>query len=181
MFKQALSTLRRIGGKRSQKGFTLIEVLIGVTLLTIITAAGFVTLASAMNAQAVSNKRTTAVSLANTVMENAKGTATKYQFAMDTGGNLLPYFDYAAYAYANPGTNVLDEVLSSIPSNYMVAALDDQGNIVNDKVYGIPWNIEVTPDIPQTSGVDAGIQKITIIIFFNNQEVYRLADFKTNR
>lgn len=164
---------------RKQQGFSLVEVIIGIVLLSIISVAAFESISTAVNGGTVSNKRTTAVSLANTIMENAKGPANTYQFGMDTSGNPLPLVDY---------TSSLSTVLSSLPAGYQVNTLDNQGNMVANAIYGVPWDIKETPaqyynqpQINQSNTFDSGIQKITVIIVFNGKEVFRLADFKVNR
>jgi hypothetical protein len=99
-------------------------------------------------------------------MENVKVNAclTKYQFASGS---------YARYGVLK----------STIPSTYQVWTLDSNaipkydGDALNYYIYGIPCNVTTG----QADSTDAGIQKVTIIIRYNNQEIYRLADFKVNR
>lgn len=149
--------------------------LVAVFILAVVGTAGILALTGATNSRMQSDVRTTAVSLADTVMENIKGDSTTYQFALDQNGNPLPFVDYTS----SPG-------LPAMPTGYQVSTVDNNGALVPGKIYGIPWNLEPTPTqyynqpIP-TSYIDSGVQKVTIIISFNNREIFRLADFKVHR
>jgi prepilin-type N-terminal cleavage/methylation domain-containing protein len=149
-----------------ESGFTLVEVIAAVFILAVVGSIGVVSLTTATKSRVQTDVRTTAVSLTDTIMENVKVNAglTKYQFASGS---------YARYSVLK----------SSLPADYQVWTLDSNATPRNDSdtlnyyVYGLPCNVTTG----QADSTDAGIQKVTIIIQYNNQEIYRLADFKVNR
>ena len=146
---------------KKKNGFTLIEVLVSVFILALVGTIGILALTAAINSRMQSDVRTTAVSLADKIMETAKGDSTSYQ------SNSNPA-DYSSAIPAGFNANY---------PGYQVYTLDNSGSQAADKVYGLPWNL--TSNLPDT--VDSGIQKVTIIIKYNNQETFRLADFKVDR
>jgi prepilin-type N-terminal cleavage/methylation domain-containing protein len=152
--------------RRAESGFTLVEVIAAVFILAVVGTIGVLSLSAATKSRAQTDVRTTAVSLTDTIMENVKVNSglTKYQSASGS---------YARYSVLK----------STIPSTYQVWTLDDSGvpkydsDALNYYIYGIPCNVATG----QAESTDSGIQKVTIIILYNNQEIYRLADFKVNR
>jgi prepilin-type N-terminal cleavage/methylation domain-containing protein len=160
--------------KQRENGFTLVEVLVGLMILAIVGTAGLVALTGATKARFQADVRTTAVSLADTILESVKGNSTEYIFA-DVNSNYIA--DYSV---------VLDSI--SKPSNYQIHTLDNTGASFNGKIYGLPWNIKPSPTSDYNKPVynlsnktDPGIQKVTIIVLFENKEIFRLVDFKVHR
>jgi prepilin-type N-terminal cleavage/methylation domain-containing protein len=161
--------LLTVSKRISERGYTLVEMLVAMFVLAVVGATGLLALTGATNARMQSNTRTTAVSLADSAIETIKGSATPYQIAQDISGNPLPFVDYTGS-------------LPEIPSGYQFCTLNNAGNRVNDKVYGIPWDITTNqPAYGAANPEDPGIQKVTIIVMFNSRETYRLADFKVDR
>jgi hypothetical protein len=147
----------------------MVEVLVAIFVMAVVGATALLALTGATNARMQSNTRTTAVSLADSGIETIKGITTPYQIAQDVNGNPLPFVDYTSY-------------LPEIPSGYQICTLNNAGNRVSDKVYGVPWNITLNQAAYSTANpVDPGIQKVTLIVLFNGKEIYRLADFKGHR
>jgi prepilin-type N-terminal cleavage/methylation domain-containing protein len=159
---------------KRHRGFTLIEVLVGIAIVATVGTSGLIGLMGATRARFHSDVRTTAVSLADTLIENVKGYSTTYLFATPASNYVA---DYSAILAA-----------VSVPAGYTIRTLDNAGSQVNGKIYGLPWNIKPSPtsDYDQpvynlANKTDPGIQKVTIIVFFDNQEIFRLADFKVHR
>jgi len=148
--------------QKKSRGFSLIDVLIGTALLAIIGVAVFSALTTAIKATFEADVRTTSVSLAKSLMENVKGNL-EYEFTNASNLNA----DYSA---------ALSSILP-IPENYKISTIDQSGNKVDNKIYGVPWNLASN----SPSNLETGIQKITIIVEFKNKEVFRISDFKVNR
>jgi prepilin-type N-terminal cleavage/methylation domain-containing protein len=72
MLKKLFARLSRIGGKRGQKGFTLVEVVISIALIGIVGAAVFMGLGTASNVLLNTDARETAKNLAETRLEIVK-------------------------------------------------------------------------------------------------------------
>ncbi|GEM_PF-1089296 len=160
---------------RGQHGFTLVEVLVAVFMLAVVGTIGLLALAAATQSRVQSDMRTTAVSLANSIMETVKGNATEYQIVGDTDADKMAEY-----------SSVLTSI--SIPDGYQIYSDNKTGGAEAGKIYGLPWNIKPTPTSSynkpvynQTNPTDPGIQKVTVIVQYNNEEIFRLADFKVDR
>jgi prepilin-type N-terminal cleavage/methylation domain-containing protein len=146
---------------KRQSGFGLVEVLAGLVLLSVIGVAGFSALTTTSKVTEQSNQRVTARSITVSQMDSVL--AADYIYSATNS--------VAEYSFTQP------------QSGYSVSTLDRSGNRVNDKIYGIPWNLSSSsvyspgPSDP----IDPCLQKITIIISYQNNEIFRLVDFKTNR
>ena len=169
---------------KGERGFSLIEVTLGMLVMLVLTVAFFRALDTAILARHQANVRTTATSLADGQIERIK--AGPYSVAHDGIGSYL--FE-----------------LSSIPSGFQLATLadpydedsaavvtytDPDTGIEYGVIYGIPWDID--NDAPWTQATpieDPGIQRIAVVVESNNfpksggtfREVFRLADFVVNR
>lgn len=166
LLRKLQNLLKRPPGRpHSESGSTLVEMLVAIFILSVVGGAALLALTGASDARMMSDVRTTAVSLADTNMENIKGDATPYKNA--TGS----FADY---------TNALTfpAGLSQGANGYRVFTLDNTGNPVSDCVYGIPWNISTKQAV---TGADPGIQKVTIIVEYNGNNIFQLSDFKVNR
>jgi len=153
---------------RSEKGFSLIEVAIGIAVLSIL-AVTF--LLAVQNSAAIShqaNVRTTAEKLAVSQMETIKS------------GSYIIAQDYQA-DYTS--------TMTALPTGFRIKTLDKYSNSVADYIYGVPWDITNSVLWSETAPLDPGIQKITIIVESNSEfnsdgvytEIFRLTDFKVNR
>lgn len=138
---------------RTEKGFTFIEVLVALVVLSVTVLAFMAGLQTATEARALAQTWTTAESLASSMIESVK--ADPYVAA--SSGSVASY-------------SVIDA-----PSNFTIATLNRNNNQMDGIVYGIPWN--TVTNAPYT-GTDPDIQSITVIILFGGKEVFRLKDFK---
>ena len=128
-----------------EKGVSIIEVLIALTLLSIIAIPFLSGLATASKASSIADERGTAQSLAQSQLEYVKSQS---------------YIDHA-----DPGHG-------------------DYGLIVAPTVYSIELiDVPVDPDTcqPLSSGQDNGVQKITVVIRHQGEEVLTLEGYKVNR
>jgi len=128
-----------------EKGVTLIEVLIALTLLSIIAIPFLSGLATASKASFIADERGTAQSLAQSQLEYVKSQS---------------YIDHADPGYGDYGLIVA-------PAIYSIELID----------------VPVDPDTgqPLTSGQDNGVQKITVVIRHQGEEVITLEGYKVNR
>jgi len=136
---------------KSEKGFTLIGVVIAVAILGVI-AVGFLSgLAGASRALFTADERTTANNLAESQMEDVKN---------------QPYIDYSADPH-----DVYNTISPPTGSGYSVnlTAVPFEPNT------GLDYN-QVGGIFVQ----DDGIQKITVAIDHHGREVMILEDYKVN-
>ncbi len=151
-------------------GYTLVEVLIAVAIIAALGVAVLTALTTATKARAQADVRTTAVTIAVTTIEAVKNQSYPYKWAPGS----LTGADYT--------DAWVDMIKNNYPDNFLLFTLDNDGNQVADKVYGLPWNLDDNvPVYGGTNPADPGIQKVTVIIQYNGEEIYRLADFKVYR
>ena len=143
----------------NSQGVSLIEVLVALAILGAIAAAFLGGLSTAFKADIIADERSTAQSLAQSQMEYVKS----QRYIPAPQGGEAPYF----------------KIGLSDP-DYLVKSIDRAGNIDPiGYIYirGIPWN----PVTGQQSYTDDRIQKVTIVVEHNGEEVLRLEDYKVDR
>jgi type II secretory pathway pseudopilin PulG len=139
---------------RSEKGVSLVEVVIALGLLGLIATSFLMAIFVATKSIAIADERTTAESLARTQLESIK----QQDYPDDPG---------SATQYAR-----ID--LSENP-HYSIGSINE--SLVPDPdIWGIPWdNINNGP-----APSDRGLQKITLIIYHDDSEVFTLEGFKVD-
>jgi prepilin-type N-terminal cleavage/methylation domain-containing protein len=153
---------------RSEKGFSLIEVIISILIVAILAVGLMQGLNVAIIARDTANTRTTSESLAVSQIEKIKS---------------------GPYSVAQAGTGNYTSTIPSLANGYRFASVSADNNTVVNSLFGIPW--DVVNDVPWTATTpsDPGIQKIIIIVQSNRgnasngayKEIFRLIDFKVNR
>ena len=138
---------------KNQCGLSLVEVLVSLAIIGLTSAVFLSGLQTGSKATQLSDVHTTARSLAASQMDTIKSAG---YIAAPSGG-------VAAYTP------------TSLPNGFQIYTLDRSNNQVSGQIYGIPWN--TTANAAYT-GSDPGIQKVAIIIKYNNAEVFRLMDYK---
>jgi prepilin-type N-terminal cleavage/methylation domain-containing protein len=151
---------------KSEKGFTLIEILIAMVILSLVGVVLLLSLQTVTRVRVQVATRTTAEGLATSQMETIKAAV----FIKSEGG-------IAVYPLGQPE-------IDAMPSGfrYKTANSDNSVAPVENIIYGIPWNI--TTD--NSSVTDTDIQKITVIVESNNEltnpagwkQIYKLIGFK---
>ena len=151
--------------KENERGFTFIEVLIAMLIMSVFAVTFLAGLAASSRAVIVADERTTAESLARSQMEYVKIDAYKaVSDPTQTGSyKMIP----------------LSEM--DISSGYSIWSAGRGGTEV-EGVVGVPWNeytdSEWTVSAPSP---DTGIQKVTLIIKHGERTVLTLEDYKANR
>jgi prepilin-type N-terminal cleavage/methylation domain-containing protein len=153
---------------RSEKGFSFIEVMIGIAILGILSSAFMMAIMNGTMVSHQANVRTTAEKLAVSQMETIK-----------SGSYLIAQAGQADYTAA----------VASPPTGYRIDTLDNASNPVTGHIYGIPWDIANNAKWTGTQPLDPGIQKVTIVVQSNAElnshgvykEIFTLTDFKVNR
>lgn len=131
---------------KSEKGMSLIEVLIALAILGLVAAAFLSGLTTASKALIIADERTTAESLARTQMESVK--QQPYEFADD-------------YNPEDLGSGeVTYEKIDEIPDGYSIWSVNRAGDTVEDIIYGVPWDSQAN----QPSTTDVGLQKIRLVV-----------------
>jgi prepilin-type N-terminal cleavage/methylation domain-containing protein len=159
----------RMKQTETERGFSLVEVTIGILILAILGVTFMQAVSTAIMTRNKADVRTTAQSLAESQIEQIK--SGPYFVTQSTEGNMGNYTD----------------TISTLPHGYRFATLDTSNNIVTDHIYGLPW--DVTTDTLWVTTSDPGIQKLTIIVQSSvdvtskgvYKEIFRLIDFKVNR
>jgi prepilin-type N-terminal cleavage/methylation domain-containing protein len=153
---------------RSEKGFSFIEVMIGIAILGILSSAFLMAIMNGTMVSHQANVRATAEKLAVSQMETIKSG---------------PYF------IAQSGQADYTSAVPAPPSGYRIDTLDSTSTPVTGHILGIPWDFVNNTKWTGTKPLDPGIQKITIVIQSNAElnshgvykEIFRLTDFKVNR
>jgi type II secretory pathway pseudopilin PulG len=152
----------------AERGFSLVEVTIGILILALLGVTFMEALSTAVTARNTADVRTTAESLATGQFEKIKS---------------------GAYSVATAGSANYTSTIPTLPDGYRFATVDTDNNTVIDNIFGIPWNLDSDIMWTESSPADPGIQKITIIVQSRTEisskgvykEVFRLTDFKVNR
>jgi prepilin-type N-terminal cleavage/methylation domain-containing protein len=126
---------------RGQGGFTLVEVLITITLLGFIALAFFSFMSAATSSLIHADERTIAESLARSQLEYAKNQAQQ------------------DYQEAPPGGEVTYQKVTVVPDGYTVQSVNRDGEVVDD-IVGIPWDT----DAVAPANVDEGLQIVALVI-----------------
>jgi prepilin-type N-terminal cleavage/methylation domain-containing protein len=136
-----MRTRKSIGapGDRLEKGFGLIEVLMGIALLGIIGVALLSGLTTAVKSNIVVERNVAAVNVAQSQLEDLK--TQPYVSA--------PTLDAAHYS-----------LVTGVHPGYLVGSADRTGAFIEGGPIGIPWNAETGSAV----GADAGLQNIAVVV-----------------
>jgi prepilin-type N-terminal cleavage/methylation domain-containing protein len=150
--------------RKNDRGFTLIEVLIAMLIMSVFAVTFLAGLAASSRAVMVADERTTAESLARSQMEFVKIDAYKAVTDPTQTGSyeMIP----------------LSEM--DIASGYSIWSLGRGGTEV-EGVVGVPWYEYTDSEWTSSSPADMGIQKVTLIIKHGERTVLTLEDYKANR
>ena len=153
-----LTKLRNSEIAREQSGFTLIEAVIGIALLSIVGVAVLVGISTSFKASATTDKISTGLALAQSQLE---------------------YIQTQPYAIADGDGNALYPRIadSSIPAGYSISSLKYDGSphpSADDKKITAVTIGELAP-------ADKGIQQITLKVYqANNPNPVTLVAYKVN-
>ena len=140
----------------SSKGLTLIEVLVALTIFSIIAVTFLFGLATGYHALIIADERTTAESLTRSEQEYIKSTS----YSDLTGG----------FSYHLPGTP---------PDWDPDHSLDSQYSDYSVNVTGVP--IDPTTHEPLGPGLDEGLQQITVEVYHEAKLVLTTVGYKAKR
>jgi prepilin-type N-terminal cleavage/methylation domain-containing protein len=141
---------------KSEKGFSLIEVMLAIALLGIVSVAFLGAMGTASKAIFIADERATAESLARSQMEYVKN---------------------QAYSVAPSGGQVTYQKISGIPDGYTICSLNRSGDTVENTIYGVPWNSQSG----QPRSADGGLQRVKLVIKHIDKQVLTLEGFKVKR
>ncbi len=140
---------------KGESGFTFIEVLIALLILSIFASTFLMGLATSSRAVILADERTTAESLARCQLESIK--IQSYIFADDD--------NVASYALTN----------STSPGYTIYSVGRDNTEI--EGVVGVPWDSSTNTAV----SVDAGLQRVNLVIKHGDKTVFTIEDYKVNR
>jgi len=141
--------------KQSEKGVTFIEVLIALLVLSIFSGAFLMGLATSSRAVIMADEKTTAESLARCQLESIK--IQQYVPAADG--------DVAVY----------DLTGSSSPGYNIYSIGRDDAEVAG--VVGVPWDTSSNTAV----GIDAGLQRVKLVIKHGEDIVLTIEDYKVDR
>jgi len=145
---------------KSEKGFSMIEVMIAMVLMSIVAVAFLGAMGTASRAVFITDERATAESLARAQMEYVKEQV------------YIPSADQATYL------KIAD---SQIPEGYAVCSISRNNQLVEDIVYAIPWSIPLFNPEGQPASTNTGLQRVKLVIKHLDEQVLTLEDFKVQR
>ncbi|HEX9896633.1 MAG TPA: prepilin-type N-terminal cleavage/methylation domain-containing protein [Dehalococcoidales bacterium] len=151
MFKIKLRKNRKPGVARDQNGFTLLEAVIGIALLSAVVVAVLVGVSTSFKADALADSQSTAISIAQRQVEYLQSGFEDYHTA-PTGGE-------ATY------TKITD-----IPDNYSIWSYNRTELVSN--VVGVPWSSAIDGSAGSPVSADGGLQRIKLVIKQGNREIY---------
>ena len=146
----------RLNIRKGETGFTLIEVLIAVLILSVFASVFLMGLATSSRAVILADERTTAESLARSQMESLK--TQLYVAAVGTG------------------TEAVYNRTTSSSTGYSIWSVG-RSDIEVDGIVGVPWDSLTNSEV----STDAGLQHIKIIIKHETKNVFTLEVYKANR
>jgi len=152
-----LTKLRNSEIAREQGGFTLIEAVIGIALLSVVAVAVLIGVSTSFKANAVADKQSTAMSLAQSQVEDIQ---------------------LQAYQTADPNSEVIYAKIASIPSNYSIWSYDRSGTVPVPNVVGVPWSSSIDGFAGIATVTDGGLQKIRLVIKQGSNVVLTLETYK---
>lgn len=162
MLHLRLPKTRQPGIMRDQSGFTLIEAIIGIALLSIVVVAVLTGVSTSFKADAVADKQSTAMSLAQSQIESLQ---------------------LQNYQIAPSGGEVTYTKIGDIPSNYSIWSENRAGGLVTN-IIGVPWTssaVEIGEAVlGGTASIDddEGLQRIKIIVKQGNTVVLTIETYK---
>ena len=142
---------------KSEKGFSLIEVLVALALLGIIAAGFLLAVSTATKAVLIAGERTTAESMARSQMEYVK----EQEYMPAEIGSVATYFE-------------ID--ISETHPNYSIWSYNRSSPPPVEDIVAIPWDAEGG----QAENEDTGLQKITIVIMHHDKEIIILEGYKVD-
>ncbi len=147
--------------KKSERGVSLIEVLIALVILGVVAVGFLAALNNSGNSVSMADERATAESLARSQLEYARQQI------------YLP-------APLDGETEYLKVDMSAHP-NYEIKSVTRSGseevNNLADEVIAVPWDSENNT----AESSDIGLQRIKLVILHNGNIVLMMESYKTNR
>jgi len=147
---------------KSEKGFSLAEVMLAIALLGIVSVAFLGAMSTASKAIFIADEQATAESLARSQMEYVKS---------------LAYITAAGSPPSGPQA-VYNGAKISVPSGYEIRSINRAGNEdTSANIIGVPWNSQTG----QPLGTDGGLQRVKLVIKHIDKQVLTLEGFKVKR
>lgn len=156
MLTIGMAKLRKMGIVRNQSGFTLIEAVIGIALLSIVVVAVLTGVSTSFSANAVADRQSTAMSVATDQVESLQ---------------------QQIYQVAPSGGEVTYTKIVSIPGNLSIWSYNRAGAVVSD-IVGVPWSSSIIGSDGNATVDDNGLQKIKVVIKQGGKVVLTLETYK---
>jgi prepilin-type N-terminal cleavage/methylation domain-containing protein len=148
---------------KSENGFTLIETIVALAIMAMIIVAFFIAMSTSGKALLIAQERTTAESIARSVMESVK--QMEY-YSEDGSYTYVSEEDTSEYLIQHPQFSI-----------WSVSVWDENGNTFVEGVVAVNWDT----DNNSPAATDNGLQRIEVLIKNGDREVYTLEDYKADR
>lgn len=148
---------------RKENGFTLIEVIISLAIISVIVIAFFAAITTAGKALLVLQEKTIADSIAQSIIETVK------QMPYSSSDGIYTYIDgedTAGFHLAHPDYSV-----------WSVVDWSGSERIIVEDIVGVNWDINTYSPVD----TDNQLQRIEIVIKHGTKEVVVLESFKVDR
>ena len=146
-----------------QRGFTLIEALVGVLLLIIVAFAVLMGVSTSLTTGAIADKQSQCISLAVSQIESLQ----------------LQVYEEAP----SNGEVYYDEITVDPASNYSIWSYSREGVLVDSTqedqgIVGVPWFTSTDGSDGYAVDLDGGLQKIILVIKQGDKEAFRVETYK---
>lgn len=147
--------------KRGERGFTFVEVLIAITIISVCVVTYLTGLIVGLRGLVVADEQQTAESLARSQME---------------------YVEMQDYEWAADGGDATYSMISDVEPGYSIWSVGRTGEVQGTGILAIPWNSELAAgwnsSMDHAVTIDIGVQKVVLIIKRGDKEVWRLEAYK---
>ncbi len=160
--KNAIKMKNVLKPLKSEGGFTLIEVIVAMAIMAAVIVIFLVAMVTTGKALLIAQERTTAESIARSVMESVK----QIPYYSEDGSNIyISEENTADYLINHPNFSI-----------WSISEWDINGNTEVNGVVGVNWDIESN----EVAGVDNGLQRIVLIIKKGDRDILTLESYKAS-
>jgi type II secretory pathway pseudopilin PulG len=164
MLNYMFARLRNTRIVREQSGFTLIEAVIGIALLSAVVVAVLMGVSTSFKINALADSQSTAMSIAQRQVEDLQHQQN--------------------YIVAPSGGDTTYNKVANIPANFSIWSYNRAGVLVAvdennvEGVIGVPWSSAIDGSAGSAISDDGGLQRIKLVIKQGNKEIFTVESYK---